>query len=264
MAGLFDWIRGSRPDRRTAPLRLPFRSDWRDILLADAPFYRRLPEDHDRDQLERDVARFVNQTTWVPIDIELDDRKKVVIAAFACLLINRRLDLDLYSRSREIILRPEVFGDLEHAISPDGSVFEIRDEMLGEAWYRGPVVLSWASIEPTTRTLAPNHNVVIHEFAHKLDFLDGLVDGTPPLADANEAADWSDVFTREHEQLERDIQAGNITVLDPYALTDCAEFFAVATETFFCHPRRLAKRHQRLYNRLRHFFGHDPATWRKD
>jgi len=263
MAGLFDWIRGSQPGRRTAPLRLPFRSDWRDILLADAPFYRCLPEDHDRDQLERDVARFIDQTTWVPFDIELDDRMRVVIAAFACLLINRRLDLDLYTRCREIIVRPGVFGDREHAIAPDGSVFEVRDELLGVAWYRGPVVLSWASIEPVTRTLRPNTNVVIHEFAHKIDFLDGYVDGTPPLANASEVADWSDVFTREYERLVNDIQAGRATVLDPYAATDCAEFFAVAAEAFFCRPHRMAKRHPRLYKLLSQFFGHDPTTWRE-
>ncbi len=213
-----------------------------------------------REQLRRDILRFVQQKTWTPFDIEIDDRKKVIIAAHACLLLNGRPDLPLYPRTREVIVRSSMFGPREHAIAPDGRLFEIHEPRIGEAWYRGPIVLSWDAIEPLTGGRAPASNVILHEFAHALDHLDGMADGTPPLESRRAADEWARVFTREYERL-RDPLDDRVQKIDPYGATNPAEFFAVVTEQFFTRPVGLKQAHAELYEQLRRFFQQDPAHW---
>ncbi len=256
LGALVDWLFG-KDERRTDELPEPFPADWRRILDGDVLHYRMLPRDEDRAQLERDVYWLVRQKTWTPIDLEIDDRKRVVIAGYAALLLNRRLDLGVYPRTREIIVRPTSYNEAYKSHGP-GVVGANR---LGEAWYRGPVVLAWSAIRPLLDRHADRHNVIIHEFAHKLDFLDGSTDGTPPLESRVDLLEWARVFTAEFDALVAAADNGTRTVLDKYGATNTAEFFAVATEAFFCFPRRLQREHGALYDCLRDFFRHDPATW---
>jgi len=105
------------------------------------------------------------------------------------------------------------------------------------------------------------HNLVLHEFAHQLDFEDGSTDGTPVLESGAQARSWAQVFGEELEALRRAADAGEVTLLDPYGAQDPAEFFAVATETFFERATELRQRHPRLYEELRRFYLQDPAGW---
>lgn len=249
-----------RSGGRTDPLPKPFPDVWNRILQDDVPFFRRLPSNDDRAQLGRDVFRFIADKRWTPFDIEIDDQKKVVIAAFACLLINRRLDLGIFPRTREIIVRPGAFADVHARWESDGSIVETGNVHIGEAWYRGPVVLAWDAIEPLTsrRTSAPN--VIVHEFAHKLDFLDGYADGTPPLAH-EDLQQWVDTLSPEFDGLRNAVAKGKSTTIDPYGAVDESEFFAVISESFFSRPRQLQRRHANLYEQLKRFYLQDPVAW---
>ena len=126
----------------------------------------------------------------------------------------------------------------------------------GQAHHRGPVLLSWSTAAFEARHPDRGANVVMHEFAHQLDMLDGVVDGTPPLDDPTDRARWIDICTAEFEALQR----GEPSVLREYAATDAGEFFAVATEVFFSIPVELAADKPDLYDVLRAFYRQDPAA----
>lgn len=251
----------SRTHRRTDPLPAPFPDPWHTILQYNVPFYRRLPSQENRDQLQRDLYWFVSHKRWTPFDIDIDDRKKVIVAAHACLLLNGRLDLGVFPRTREIIIRPGVFGTRVQTIAPDGRLFEMHDARIGEAWYRGPIVLSWDAIEPLTLSPHPARNVIVHEFAHALDHLDGYADGTPPLENRRAVAEWAEAFTREFEHLRDLADGGHEDDIDPYGATNPAEFFAVVAEHFYCRAHTLRRRHADLYEQLHRFFCQDPSAW---
>ncbi|MDC0935684.1 zinc-dependent peptidase, partial [Pirellulales bacterium] len=132
---------------------------------------------------------------------------------------------------------------------------------LGEAWHHGPVVLSWATIEREATGKSPGRNVILHEFAHHLDGLGGDVDGMPPLASGDAEASWYAVTENEYWRLVGNSQRDEATVLDHYGAKNRAEFFAVATESFFETPHALEQRHAELYQTLQIFYQQSPATW---
>lgn len=249
--------------RRTDPLPSPFPAAWQATLEREVPFYSRMPRDEDRSQLRSDIFRFVDDKTWTPFDVDIDERKKLIIAAHACLLLNGRIDLPVYPRTREIILRSGVFGPRTQSIAPDGRLFESHEARIGEAWYRGPIVLSWGAIEPLTIAPHPAHNVILHEFAHALDHLDGHSDGTPPLESRRALAEWAEVFSREFERLRNAAEGLQSNIIDPYGATNAPEFFAVVTEAFFCRATMLNRQHPELFEQMRLFFRQDPSGWTK-
>jgi len=163
--------------------------------------------------------------------------------------------------SFEVIVYPHNFGQTIEAIGPDGRRYQIDLKHIGETSRRGPVLLAWDSIECLAQTRHARRNVIIHEFAHALDFLDGLANGTPLLDSDRRLADWVRVFTAEYEALVAMARAGRHTLLDPYGTKNPAEFFAVATECFFEQPRELQAHHPELYRQLRTFYDQDPAAW---
>jgi Mlc titration factor MtfA (ptsG expression regulator) len=132
--------------------------------------------------------------------------------------------------------------------------------LLGEAHQRGPVILTWDAVRRSGRDPELGHNVVYHEFAHKLDMLDGSVDGVPPLESREEYARWESVCKAEYARLQALSDAGKEGVLDPYGSTNEAEFFAVVTETFFDAPIALHEEHPALYEVLARFYRQDTAA----
>ena len=131
--------------------------------------------------------------------------------------------------------------------------------MLGQAFQHGPVILSWEHALDGAVVDADGENVVLHEFAHKLDMANGLVDGTPPMDSAAQARDWHEVMTAARERLLDEHRAGLHPPLRRYALTNPAEFFAVATEVFFERPHALARWDRDLYAALSRWYRQDPA-----
>jgi hypothetical protein len=119
----------------------------------------------------------------------------------------------------------------------------------------GPVVLSWDALARD-----PEINVVIHEFAHKLDMLNGTADGLPPLHPGMDRAAWIRVFDQAYEGFCDAVDRDKDTWLDPYAAEHLSEFFAVISEAFFREPRETRRRYPDVYDQLRAFYRQDPAA----
>ncbi|WP_407704011.1 M90 family metallopeptidase [Zeimonas arvi] len=210
---------------------------------------------------------------------EVDDRVRVAIAAQACLPI-LKLGLAAYDDFVEIVVYPDRFLVSRSQVDEAGVVHESTDELAGEAMERGPVVLSWPDADPNADAdpASRGWNVVIHEFAHKLDMLDGEPDGVPPLPARRRAA-WTreiegawesfcGMLDRLEESIPRHVDPESpqgeawyaSLPLDPYAATDVGEFFAVAAEAFFVDPEPLAEVFPDLYRLLTDYFGQDPRS----
>jgi len=185
--------------------------------------------------------------------LEVGDAMRVSIAAQACLPI-LELGLDWYSGFTGIVVYPGDFRVRRTQSDEHGVVHEWDDELAGEAMPGGPVVLSW---DAAANDL--NMNVVIHEFAHKLDMLNGEADGLPPLHREMDRAAWARAFKEAYEGFCDAVDRGRETWLDPYAAEHPSEFFAVVSEAFFEHPAETRRRYPDVHEQLRLFYRQDPA-----
>jgi MtfA peptidase len=185
--------------------------------------------------------------------IEVTDEMRVAIAAQACLPI-LELGLDWYAGWRGIVVYPGDFRVRRREMDEDGVVHEGEDDLAGEAMPGGPVVISWDAAAHDARM-----NVVIHEFAHKLDMLNGAADGLPPLHAGMDAQAWAAAFKEAYEGFCDALERGKDTWLDPYAAEHPSEFFAVISEAFFEQPKETRHRYPLVYEQLRLFYRQDPA-----
>ena len=186
--------------------------------------------------------------------LEITDEMRVSIAAQACLPI-LELGLDWYAGWRGIVVYPGDFRVRRSQTDEHGVVHEWDDELAGEAMPGGPVVLSWDAAAHD-----PAINVVIHEFAHKLDMLNGEADGVPPLHVGMQRRDWISAFNEAYEGFCDALERGKDTWLDPYAAEHPSEFFAVVSEAFFREPQETKRRYPDVYEQLRLFYRQDPAA----
>ncbi len=222
--------------------------------------YARLPHEL-RNQLHGHINVFVAEKEFEGCDgLVITDEICATIAAQACLLLLNR-ETNYFPGVTTILVYPETY------VAPqthyDGMVeTHGGDIRAGESWHRGPVVLSWGDVQRGTAHHGAAHNVVLHEFAHKLDDENAYSDGLPVLAEPEQHRTWAEVLGREYRQLCEAAERDEPTVLDPYGANSPAEFFAVATETFFETPVPLKERHPLLYEELRKFYRVDPFAWR--
>jgi Mlc titration factor MtfA (ptsG expression regulator) len=186
--------------------------------------------------------------------LEVTDAMRVSIAAQACLPI-LELGLDWYAGWRGIVVYPGDFRVRRESVDEAGVVHEWDDELAGEAMPGGPVVLSWDAAANDVEI-----NVVIHEFAHKLDMLNGEADGVPPLHAGMDRRAWRAALEAAYEGFCDAVDRGRDTWLDPYAAEHVSEFFAVITEAFFRDGRETRRRYPDLYDQLRLFYRQDPAA----
>ena len=255
---MWNWFRNNR---REEILATPFPGEWEGIIQKNVPYYRYLT--HEEKQGLRDLVQiFIAEKNWEGCNgLELTDEIRVIIAAHACLLI-LELPSDCYSRVESIYVYPTtVFSPERKAGFFEVSTTPVDGPMAidGEAHHRGPVILVWDAVKSETRHPEHGHNVVYHEFAHKLDMLDGKADGTPPLTTPEEYQRWIEVCSQEYLELTRKVEHGQQTFMDSYAAINEAEFFAVATEHFFCQPEQLQNHQPELYQVLKEFYRQDPA-----
>ena len=213
-----------------------------------------------RAQLRGHVNVFLEEKAFVGCGgLEMSDEIRVTIAGHACLLLLNRIT-DYYPGFTTILVYPDTYVARE--VTRDGMLETVEEQArAGESWHRGPVVLSWEDVLRATDRGHAGDNVVLHEFAHKLDEENEQLDGLPVLADQRQYATWAEVFNREFESLRRSVERGEPTVLDDYGAESPSEFFAVVTETFFERPRELSAQHPQLYEQMRRFFNLDPASW---
>ena len=247
--------------RRDAPanIRRDFPTDWLPWVEA-LPFYQGLDEEEKKHLLSITCV-IVDNKIWSGMDgFDVTDEVKVTIAAQAALPL-LRIEHQFYRGVDEILIHPTTYKVSTRNIGPGGVVVEGKTEVLGTAHSDiNIVVLSWQSARQGGTNWEDGRNVVIHEFAHKLDMLDDYVDGTPPINCRDQYAAWVRIMTKEYEELVSVDKKGKKTVLSKYGATNPAEFFAVSTEAFFEKPRQIRKKHPELYEQLRAYFNQDPAA----
>lgn len=249
--------------RRRKLLAKGLDSRAQDVLQANVMAYGVMSEP-EKARL-RDMAQvLVEEKNWEGCGgLSLTrDMKHVIAAQAALLLVGLNLDPvkdELYPQSSSILIYPSAFQSSQaKTIGPAGVVTEGLTN-LGEAWYNGPVVLSWTQALAAARGLTPGHDVTLHEFAHKLDMQDGSVNGTPLLSSPEQNEHWKIVMTGEFNRLARAAAMGAPHALNTYGLHSPGEFFAVATEAFFTRPTAVAELHPELYDTLKGYYGQDPA-----
>jgi len=254
---MFDWLTHRRRKRLT---RAPFPAAWEEIIRRNVAHYGML-DDALRAHLHALLQVFIAEKHWEGAGgLEITDEIRVTISAQACLLL-LGLSHNYYRNVESIIVYPSTVvppkrrpGFFETTLAP----VEREVPILGQAFERGPVIIIWDAALQGGRHPELGHNVIFHEFAHKLDMLDGLADGTPALRDRAEYRDWVQTCSREYLRLKRDAEKGKKTFLDAYGATNEAEFFAVATEQFFDRPKHMLDHAPDLYRVLREYYRQDP------
>jgi len=222
-------------------------------------FVTRLSE-ADRTRLRDLCVLFLHEKQISPAGgFAVDDEMSLEIAIQACVLI-LNLGLDSYNDWVEIIVYPDEFMPQREYRDEHGLVHTDPHAYAGQAWSRGPLILSWSSVE--SRTQHRGSNVVIHEFAHKLDMLNGGADGFPSLHAGMNRQQWTQAFTHAYDDLCRRLMLGQVRYLDDYACESPAEFFAVASESFFESPEVLVQHYPGVYDQLSRFYRQDPADLR--
>lgn len=226
---------------------------WRSVL-ARYPFTRVLSA-AERVRLRESVILFLNEKSITGAGgLEVRDEIRMCVAAQACMLV-LNLDLEFFRGWVEVIVYPDEFlVDYEY-VDEDGIAHRVKAPMSGESWLEGPVILSWADAERG----GDGYNVVIHEFAHKLDMLNGTANGFPPLHAEMDRARWSDTFGAAYREFCERIERREDTVIDPYAAENPAEFFAVLSEAFFETPGAVQAAYPAIYGELASFYCQDPA-----
>lgn len=229
---------------------------WRSVV-EQVPVLRGLDR-REQHRLRELASLFLHEKRFSGADgLEISDFMRVTIAAQACLLV-LNLGLDYFAGWVEVIVYPGAFVAPHRQQDETGLVHESRRAMGGEAWSKGPVILSWADIDPAGRK--KGGNVVLHEFAHKLDMLNGAANGMPPLHADMLRERWTEDFSRAYQVLYRQVEHHRHTDIDPYAIESPAEFFAVISEYFFEQPRLLHEGYQGVYEELRCFYRQDPLA----
>lgn len=237
-----------------------FPLHWRRFLKQTISLYRILPQSLKK-QLHGQINIFLAEKQFIGCGgLQITEERKLTIAAQACLLLlNDRGTY--YPRLSSILIYPSAYKVKPKKWISNYVVEERNEVRLGESWERDQVVLSWEQIEYDIRNWQDGHNVILHEFAHQLDQEDGIANGVPILERKSDYLTWAQVFRQDYEKLRRDVQRGLKTVIDEYGATEPAEFFAVATETFFEKPQPMARKHPALYEELKRYYKLDPLEW---
>ncbi|MFO1319989.1 MAG: M90 family metallopeptidase [Burkholderiales bacterium] len=227
---------------------------WRRTVARFA-FVRQLA-DTDLARLRDLAALFLDAKTFSGAEgLELTDEMMLAIAVQACVLI-LNLDPRSYDGWSDIIVYPVEFLPEHTWVDESGVVHHDATPKMGEAWLRGPVVLSWADVARGGSD--DGVNVVIHEFAHKLDMLNGDVNGFPPLHKGMSRETWSQVFSWAYQDFCRRVRRRESTAIDPYAAESPGEFFAVLSEVFFESPAILVAQYPAVHDQLVRFYRQDP------
>jgi hypothetical protein len=203
--------------------------------------------------------------------LEISPLMRVEIAAQACILV-LELGIEWYAGWSEVIVYPSQFAPEREVVDEAGVVHVTHEPMAGEAWLGGPVILSYEDVAMTAdeEIRVAGYNVVIHEFAHKLDMRQGEPNGFPPLHEGMSAQAWKQAFSEAYDHFRKRVDAAerlperraeaalDALPIDPYAAESAGEFFAVGSEAFFETPELLAPAYPAVYEQLRLFYKQDP------
>ncbi|MEI6080648.1 MAG: M90 family metallopeptidase, partial [bacterium] len=230
-------------------------------LKNNIAIYKYLPTEL-RDQLKDLMKVFIAEKNFEGCGgLEMTKEIKVTIAAQACVLMLNRKPV-FYPHLYSILVYPSSYFARDIDPLSFGTYVISESFRMGESWKAGIVVLAWDHVQRGALDMDDGHNVVFHEFAHQLDEEDERhADGVPVLKRPSSYLTWARVFCREFAKLKREIRRNHETVIDDYGATNPAEFFAVATESFFEKPKQIKERHPALYKVLKDYYNLDPAKW---
>jgi MtfA peptidase len=200
---------------------------------------------------------FLYQKRIIGVDLQITETMRISVAAQACLPV-LTLGIGLLNGFTDIIIYPGAFRVSRDEQDEYGIVHHNERILSGEAWTRGPVILSWDDIERDLQALHQGHNVIVHEIAHKLDMLNGQANGMPPLHVDMQTVQWTAALSTAYEQLHQRLEHHHRVCVNPYAATNPAEFFAVFSEYFFCSPDILHRNFADVYEQLRLYYRQDP------
>lgn len=203
------------------------------------------------------AAYFLQRKAITPVaGLQLDEGQRLLLAALCCLPLLEFGQEGLHGWS-ELVVYPEAFRVRRSHMDAAGVLHEWDDELIGEAWDSGPLLLSWADVQADIADPRSGFCVAVHEMAHKIDVLDGALDGTPPLP-RDWQRQWARDFQHSYDAFCRQVDAGRDTAIDPYAAEAPEEFFAVATEYHFSAPQLLEREMPAVAAHLRRFYGPSP------
>lgn len=251
--------------RRQRIARRPFPAAWRDIVRRRVPLARELPAAQQL-RLKKHIQVLLAEVPFIGCaGLEVSEEMRVSIAAQAAFLLLGRGGS--FGNLREVLVYPGHFvvprGDIGAGAGAgvDGVVHEGRDVLSGQSWQRGQVILAWDAVRDGAADPHDGANVVLHEFAHQLDQDTGAANGAPYVGHGALQQVWARVMNEEFDALHAHLASAPASLIDPYAATSPAEFFAVTTELFFERPGALAAERPVLYEQLKRCYRLDPASW---
>lgn len=245
--------------KRARLLKVPLPAQFISILERNVGIYRQLPDEL-KTELHGLINVFLAEKQFMGCDgVEISDEMKVTVAGLASILLLNR-PTTYYPGFSTVIIYPTAYMATE--VSYDGAVqVERKVIRAGESWHRGPVILSWEDVLRGAANVSDGYNVVLHEFAHKLDEENSGTNGLPVLREQGQYGEWAKVLGKEFESLEKRAARGQNKILHEYGLTSPPEFFAVSTESFFEKSVAMKKKLPNLYDQLQRFYHLDPASW---
>jgi MtfA peptidase len=229
-------------------------AEW-DKAFASLPLLKGLTAD-EKHALRDLTILFIDDKTFEGADeLTVTQSMVMIIALQACLPL-LKTGLKSYDGWHTVIIYPTGFAPERVIRDEYGVEHHVQSSLAGEAWLRGPVVLAWDETEYAG--IIDSHNLVIHEFAHKLDMLNGDANGFPPLHAQMSSVAWVEAFTAGFEDIQNNCNRGKNIGIDCYGATSPAEYFAVLSEVFFEHPEIVQQHSAAVYEQLRQYYRQDP------
>lgn len=259
--GLYWVIKPKLVQKRRMRLRQqPLPMGVEEVLSRNVGLYLLLPHDL-REQLHGHINVFLDEKRFLGVGgQEITPEVAITIAGVACMLLLNR-EPGYFPGFSSILVYPDTYE--ADQVDYDGVVeTRKRSRRAGESWHRGPVVLSWSNVLQGAVNAGDGYNVVLHEFAHKLDEENSGTNGQPILHAAGHYREWAEVLGQEYRSFADRVSRRKNKVIDEYGLTSPAEFFAVATESFFEKAGAMQRRLPDLYEQLRKFYAVNPASWK--
>lgn len=252
------WQRARRAELALAHQDSPLPPDWLGWVEANVPLYRRMPSPLQAELLGRTVE-FLNQKNFEGFGLKVSPEMKVTVAAQACLLWLRRQGAP-FPALHTVRLFPSSFRAGDNPIRREPNEGGLSDRLDGEACPDGVIAMAWDEARRSGRHL-DGENLVLHEFAHNLDQASGATDGVPHRDHCPHLGAWSRAHQDGFKKLQTRLKRRAPALLDAYAASNEAEFFAVATEAFFERPERLKALSPKFYRVLTHYYRVDPSAW---
>jgi len=232
--------------------KMSFKQEYREFLQK-TPHYKNLSIE-EKEQIEHSILHFAYTKEFIGVKMEVTHEMKVIISFYACLLLLKIQTNNCYENLKTIILYPSaVMADKESYI---GGIYSKERFLIGGQSSNDTVVLIWDDVK--REAYYPSHeNVVVHEFAHEIDFMNGEIDGIPPM-EKSKYKEWVHILFHNYDELKTIVQKnrdwGRYKLIGSYAATNEAEFFAVISERFFESPHSFDAKFPELYKELQGFY----------